>query len=223
MDRIADNFLNMTVWSRHWDELWHGFGLTALLATTIVLTGLVLGLALGLIRVGSIRPVQWTIVIFVDIFRAIPPLAILVVIYFALPFLGIKLSGFASAWLGLSLVLAAFVEEIIYGGLSAVEKGQWEAARSTGFGFVATLLIFIFPQALRMTVAPLTNRTIAISKNTALASVIAVPDILNIATSALSESANSTPLTMAALLYLMLFAPLVIFSRWLERRYPQRR
>ena len=84
-------------------------------------------------------------------------------------------------------------------------------------------MIIVFPQALRITVAPLTNRTIAVSKNTALGSVVAVPEVLNLATSALSESANSTPLTMAALLYLLLFAPLVIFSRWLERRYPQRR
>ena len=93
----------------------------------------------------------------------------------------------------------------------------------TLFGFVVALLVIVFPQALRMTVAPLTNRTIAIAKNTALGSVIAVPEILNIATSALNESANSTPLTMAALMYLMLFAPLVVCSRWLERRYPQRR
>ena len=213
----------MTVWSTYWDEIWSGFALTAWLAFTIVVSGLLLGLALGLVRVAAARPVQWAIILFADIFRAIPPLAILVVIYFALPYVGIRLSGFVSAWLGLGLVLAAFVEEIIYGGLSAVEKGQWEAARSTGFGFLFALLVIVFPQALRMTVAPLTNRTIAISKNTALGSVIAVPEILNIATSALNESANSTPLTMAALMYLMLFAPLVVCSRWLERRYPQRR
>ena len=223
MDRLADQFLNMTVWSTYWDEIWSGFALTAWLAFTIVVSGLLLGLALGLVRVAAGRPVQWAIVLFADIFRAIPPLAILVVIYFALPYVGIRFSGFVSAWLGLGLVLAAFVEEIIYGGLSAVEKGQWEAARSTGFGFLFALLVIVFPQALRMTVAPLTNRTIAISKNTALGSVIAVPEILNIATSALNESANSTPLTMAALMYLILFAPLVVCSRWLERRYPQRR
>jgi polar amino acid transport system permease protein len=222
MDRLVNQFLNMTVWWRHWDELWRGFSLTMWLAVIIVLTGLALGLALGLIRLASARPMQWAIIAFVDAFRAFPPLIILVVIYFALPFAGIRLSGFASAWIGLSLVLAAFVEEIIYGGLTSIDKGQWEAARSTGFGFAATLLIIIFPQALRITVAPLTNRAIAIVKNTALGSVIAVPEILNVAMSALSASANSTPLTMAALFYLMLFAPLVAFSRWLEYRFPQR-
>ena len=223
MDRLLDQFLNLKVWAQYWDELLFGLGLTALLALAIIISGLAFGLLLGLIRVASPRPVRLLIIVFADVFRAIPPLVVLVVFYFALPFLGIRLSGFACAWLGLALVLGAFAEESIYGGLIAIEKGQWEAARSTGFGFLATLVIIVFPQALRITVAPLTNRTIAVSKNTALGSVVAVPEVLNLATSALSESANSTPLTMTALLYLLLFAPLVICSRWLERRYPQRR
>jgi len=223
MDRLVNQFFNMTVWWRHWDELWRAFGLTIWLAVIVVLTGMAVGLALGLLRTAGFRPMQWAIIVFADALRAFPPLMILVVIYFALPFAGVKLSGFVSAWIGLSLVLAAFVEEIILGGLASIDKGQWEAARSTGLGFAATLLIIIFPQALRMTVAPLTNRAIAIVKNTALGSVIAVPEILNVAMSALSASANSTPLTMAALFYLLLFAPLVTFSRWLEYRFPQRR
>ena len=223
MERLLDQFLNLKVWAQYWNELLLGLGLTALLALAIIVSGLAFGLLLGLIRVASPRPVRLLIMVFADVFRAIPPLVVLVVFYFALPFLGIRLSGFACAWLGLALVLGAFAEESIYGGLLAIDKGQWEAARSTGFGFLATLVIIVFPQALRITVAPLTNRTIAVSKNTALGSVVAVPEVLNLATSALSESANSTPLTMAALLYLLLFAPLVIFSRWLERRYPQRR
>jgi polar amino acid transport system permease protein len=223
MDRLIDQFLNLKVWAHYWDELLFGLGLTALLALAIIVSGLAFGLLLGLIRVASPRPVRLLIIVFADVFRAVPPLVVLVVFYFALPFLGIRVSGFACAWLSLALVLGAFAEESIYGGLLAIEPGQWEAARSTGFGFLATLVIIVFPQALRITVAPLTNRTIAVSKNTALGSVVAVPEVLNLATSALSEAANSTPLTMAALLYLLLFAPLVIVSRWLERRYPPRR
>jgi polar amino acid transport system permease protein len=197
-------------------------GLTIELAVLILIYGLLLGAALALLRMASPLWIRLLIIIFADLFRALPPLVILVMIYFALPLVGIRVSGFVSAWLGLALVLAAFTEEILFGSLCSVSRGQWEAARSTGFGYTATLLIFIFPQALRVAVAPLTNRTIAIAKNTALGSVIAVPEILNVAMSALSFSANSTPLTMAALLYLLLFAPLVVLSRWIERRFPQR-
>lgn len=223
MDRLVDQFFNATIWQRHWDELLRAFALTVWLAILIVATGLALGVALALLRHAGARPVKWMVIAFADVFRAIPPLVILVVIYFALPFVGLRLGGFAAAWLGLSFVLAAFVEEIVHGGLAAVDRGQWEAGRSTGLGYSATLLLIAFPQALRMTAAPLTNRAIAIVKNTALGSVIAVPEILNAAMSALSVSANSTPLTAAALLYVVLFAPLVMLSRWLELRFPQRR
>lgn len=222
MDRFIDQFMNPIIWSRHWGEMLAAIGLTVHLTVLVLISGLLLGAVLALLRVALPFWLRLPIVLFADIFRALPPLVILVMIYFALPLAGIRISGFDSAWLGLSLVLAAFTEEILYGSLRSVARGQWEAARSTGFGFVSTLLIFIFPQALRIAVAPLTNRTIAIAKNTALGSVIAVPEILNVAMSALSFSANSTPLTMAALLYLLLFAPLVVLSRWIERRFPQR-
>ncbi len=222
MDRFADQFINPAIWARHWGEMVGAIGLTVHLTVLVLVSGLLLGAVLALLRVAVPFWLRLPIILFADLFRALPPLVILVMIYFALPLLGVRVSGFDSAWLGLTLVLAAFTEEILYGSLRSVSRGQWEAARSTGFGFIATLLIFIFPQALRIAVAPLTNRTIAIAKNTALGSVIAVPEILNVAMSALSFSANSTPLTMAALLYLLLFAPLVVLSRWIERRFPQR-
>ncbi len=223
MDRFTNQFLNVAVWSQYWSNLLQAFELTVLLAVLITVSGLLLGFILGLIRVAAPAPVRWVVIVFADVFRALPPLMILVTIYFALPFAGVQLSGFSSAWIGLSLVLAAFVEEAIYGCLVAVGKGQWEAARATGFGLGMSLLVIIFPQAVRMAIAPLTNRTVAVVKNTALGSVIAVPEILNVAMSALSDAANSTPLTMAALLYLVLFAPFVVLSRWLETRFPQRR
>ena len=159
------------------------------------------------------------IVVFVDIFRAIPPLVLMVLFYFALPLVGLEFSGFVSAWLCLSLVLAAFAEEIYWAGITSVPKGQWEAARSTGLSHVTTLVFVIIPQAVRMTIPPLTNRTITITKNTALASVVAVEEMLNVAQTAQAYSANTSPLTLAALGYLLIFFPLTLFTRWVERRY----
>ena len=81
----------------------------------------------------------------------------------------------------------------------------------------------MLPQAVRLTVPPLTNRTIAITKNTALGTVIGVPEILNQATTAESFSLNATPLMMGAIAYLVLFVPVVIFGRYLETRFAWRR
>ena len=99
---------------------------------------------------------------------------------------GLSIPSFAVLWLVLSLVLAAFAEEIFWAGILSVPKGQWEAARSTGFSFLGTLGYIVLPQAVRLTVPPITNRTVAITKNTALGTVIGVPEILNQATTAQS-------------------------------------
>jgi polar amino acid transport system permease protein len=104
-----------------------------------------------------------------------------------------------------------------------VPKGQWEAARSTGLGFGDTLRLVVLPQALRITIPPLTNRTIAITKNTALASVVAVPEILGAAQAGVSFGFNPTPLTLGALAYLVLFLPVVVLGRWIETRFAWKR
>jgi polar amino acid transport system permease protein len=156
-------------------------------------------------------------------FRALPPLVLVLLVYFGLPNVGINLPSGAVLWLVLSLVLGAFAEEIFWAGILSVRKGQWEAARSTGLGFAQTLAYVILPQAIRLTVPPLTNRAIAITKNTALGSVIGVPEILNVATTTESFIGNATPLTMGALAYVALFIPVVLFGRWLETRFAWRR
>ena len=163
------------------------------------------------------------IVVFVDVFRALPPLVLMLLVYFGLPNVGINLPSFAVLWLVLSLVLAAFAEEIFWAGILSIPKGQWEAARSTGLSFLGTLAYVVLPQAIRLTVPPLTNRTIAITKNTALGTVIGVGEILNQATTAQSFSGNATPLMMGAIAYVILFIPVVVLGRFLETRFAWRR
>jgi len=193
------------------------------IAGAVVVTGTLLGLVLAIVRTFRMLPVNALIVIFVDAFRALPPLVLILLVYFGLPNIGLNLPSFAVLWLVLSLVLAAFAEEIFWAGILSIPKGQWEAARSTGLGFLATLTYIVLPQAIRLTVPPLTNRTIAITKNTALGTVIGVGEILNQATTAQSFSGNATPLMMGAIAYAILFIPVVLFGRFLETRFAWRR
>ena len=220
-DRFVETFLNAKV--MYWPDIVDGLWVTIGLAAAVVVTGLVAGLGLALLRSMGWRVVNWGIVFVVDLFRALPPLVIIVLIYFGLPSLDVVPSGFVSTWASLSLVLMAFSEEIFWAGLTAVAKGQWEAARSTGLGFGQTLLWVVLPQALRITIPPLTNRTIAITKGTALGSVVAVTEILGQASSAVSNSYNPSPLTLGAAAYLVLFIPVVAFGRWVETRFAWRR
>ncbi len=216
---FLDAFLNPAVIDRYLPDILKGMVVTVEVALAVVATGIALGLALAALRSFRVRAVNAAIVLFVDVFRALPPLVVILIVYFGLPSVGITLSGFAVLWLVLSLVLAAFAEEIFWSGILSIRKGQWEAARSTGLTFVQTLVWVILPQAVRMTVPPLTNRTIAITKNSALGAVIGVPEILMQAQTAQSFSGNATPLLLGAIAYIVLFVPVVALGRWLETRF----
>jgi len=220
---FVDTFFKWALIERYLPAILAGMAVTVEIAAAVVITGIGLGLALALLRTLRIPPLSALIVIFVDMFRALPPLVLLLIVYFGLPNVGINLPSFAVLWLVLAFVLAAFVEEIFWAGILSVPKGQWEAARSTGIGFLGTLAYIVLPQAVRLTVAPITNRTLAITKNTALGTVIGVSEILNQATTAQSFSGNATPLTMGAIAYVILFLPVVALGRFLETRFAWRR
>lgn len=222
-DRFLDTFFKADLIIATLPKIISGMGMTLLIAGLVVVTGILLGLVLAGLRSYRIMPVTVAIIIFADILRAMPPLVLVLIVYFGLPNVGITLSGFAVLWLVLSLVLAAFAEEIFWAGIISIRKGQWEAARATGLTYTATLLYVILPQAVRLTVPPLTNRTIAITKNTALGTVIGVPEILNQATTAVSFSGNATPLMMGAVAYLIIFIPVVLLGRMIETRFSWKR
>ena len=217
-ERFVETFFNAKVMTKYLPDIAYGMLITVELAALVIVTGLIAGLALALLRSLGFRPVNLLIVFIVDLFRALPPLVIIVFIYFGLPALELSPSGFVSTWLSLSLVLMAFAEEIFWAGITSIHKGQWEAARSTGLSYGQTLLNVVLPQALRLTIPPLTNRTIAITKGTALGSVVAVSEILGMASSAVSNSYNPSPLTLGAAAYVILFFPMVVLGRWLETR-----
>jgi polar amino acid transport system permease protein len=221
--RFLDTFFNREVIERYLPAILKGVVVTIEIAAAVIVTGILLGLALAIVRAFRLLPVNVLIVIFVDAFRALPPLVLVLLVYFGLPNIGINLPSFAVLWLVLALVLAAFAEEIFWAGILSIPKGQWEAARSTGLGFLGALAYIVLPQAVRLTVPPLTNRTIAITKNTALGTVIGVGEILNQATTAQSFSGNATPLMMGAIAYVILFIPVVAFGRFLETRFAWRR
>ena len=157
-DRFVETFFNAKVMAKYLPDILSGMVVTIELALLIVVTGLAAGLALALLRSLGIRPLNWLIIFIVDLFRSLPPLVIIVLMYFGLPYAGPSPSGFVSTWLSLALVLMAFSEEIFWAGITSIHRGQWEASRSTGLSYGQTLFNVILPQAFRLTIPPLTNR-----------------------------------------------------------------
>lgn len=220
---LIDTFFNWPILLRSFPILLRGLGNTLLLGASSIVLGCLAGLFICLLRLYAPKAIRRLAVIYIDVFRALPVLILLVLVYYALPFVGIRLSSFAAACLTLSMVLAAFTAEVCRAGIENIPKGQFEAAAALGLPFPITLYKVILPQAVRVVVPPLTSNCVSVFKDTALASVVAMPDLLKQATDAQALMANPTPLIGAAIIYLAFLWPMVRFVNHLEERSNRQR
>lgn len=215
---LIDTFFNVPVLVRTFPLLVSGLWVTIRIGITSILAGLALGLVLALCRLYAVRALRLLARVYIDFFRSIPLLVLLIVIYYALPFVGVRLSPFLSAVTALSLVSGAYAAEIYRAGIEAIPSGQFEAAKALGLRPWRTMREVILPQAVRIVIPPLTGNCINVLKDTALASVVAMPDLLKQATQAQALAANPSPLIGAALIYVALLWPLVVLVSRFERR-----
>lgn len=216
---ILDTFFNVPVLIRTYPMLLWGLWVTIKIGVVSILLGLALGLLLALVRLYAPRVFRTLARIYIDIMRSIPLLVLLIIIYYALPFLGVRLSPFMSAVAALSLVSGAYTAEIFRAGIEAIPRGQFEASGALGLSPRHMMTDVILPQAIRIVIPPLTNNCINVMKDTALASVVAMPDLLKQATQAQAVAANPSPLIGAAIIYIALLWPLVGMVSRLERRF----
>lgn len=215
---LIDTFFNLDVLLQALPLLLRGLVNTLLLGVCAIVFGTAAGVGVCLVRVYGPKPLRRLATGYIDILRAVPMLVVLILIYYALPFVGIRLSSFVSAALAMAIVLAAYTAEVLRAGLESIGKGQFEAAAALGIPFLVTLRKVILPQALRIVIPPQTSNCVSVFKDTSLASVVAMPDLLKQATDAQAMMANPTPLIGAALLYLAFLWPLVRLVAALERR-----
>ena len=215
---LVETFFNWEVFVSSFPLLLSGLRVTISLGAVSIVAGLVLGLAIALIRLYGVRPAQLVARLFIDLFRSIPILVLLIVVYYALPFVGLSLSPFMSAALSLTLVSAAYTAEIFRAGIEAVPRGQFEASFALGLNYRQMMRDVILPQAIRIMIPPLTGNCINVIKDTALASVVAMPDLIKQATQAQALEANPTPLIAAALMYIAILLPLVYLVGRLEKK-----
>jgi len=182
------------------------------------------GLVLALLRLSRFRPLRYLSGAYIDFFRGLPLLMLLVFVYYALPHVGVRLSPLVSRVLSLTLCYGAYSAEIFRAGIQAIHKGQLEAARSLGMTHAQAMRYVVLPQAVKLVIPPLTNEFIAMIKDTSLLSVIAVGELLFRAKEKMGVVANPTPLTVAAIIYVAFTIPLIRVAARLEtkRRRPRR-
>lgn len=193
---------------------------TILLSLISMILAISLGLVLALTRVYAPRPFSFLATTYIEVVRGTPLLIQLFFIYYALPSLGINLSPFTAAILGLGLNYAAYEAENYRAGLYSVPKGQMEAAVSLGMSRRQALKHIIIPQAIRLVIPPVTNDFISLLKDTSLVSVIAMAELTKryLELSATYYDYIGTGI-IVAIIYLIIGLPFVKLSKYLEKRF----
>jgi polar amino acid transport system permease protein len=197
-----------------------GAATTLELAVLSVGFGLAIGVMGGLMRVSGVRPVSALAFGYATLMRGVPLLVTLLFLYYGLPSAGLLLEAKLVAVIALSLTNGAYVTEIVRAGIQSVDRGQLRAARSLGMGWGLAMRRIVLPQAVRRVLPPIANEAITLLKNTALVSVIAIPDLLRAGTDIMTWQANTfSPFAGVALIYLAMTLPLVWAVGRLEAKW----
>jgi len=224
---LHENFANVPVAKGLFPTI-----ITVGLRNTVIYTlsgftaGLAGGLLIALMRLSSVPPYRWLASAYIEIFRGLPAVLIFIFVGTGVPlaFPGSNIPGgvYGSAALALGLISAAYMAETIRAGIQAVPKGQMEAARSLGMSYGRAMVSIVIPQAFRIVIPPLTNELVLLVKDSSLALFIGISleqrDLAKFGQDLAGEKANSTPIIMAGLCYLIVTIPLGYLARRLETR-----
>ena len=218
MDEFVSAFLNWDIVREASPILWRGLWQTLLLSVMVVPLGLIGGVMLALLSTAPSRPVRLLAAGWVDLFRAIPPLVLLVFLYAGLPFAGLDIGAWGAVAVGFFLNTGAYYGEVLRAGIGSVSPGQAEAARSTGLTQAQTMMHVVLPQAVRNVMPDLISNTVEVVKLTSIASVVALPELLFQARQAQNVTYNASPIVAAAVAYFLLLWPLVRLMSRLENK-----
>jgi polar amino acid transport system permease protein len=218
MEALLQQFFDFAIMARALPLVLTGLGQTVVLCLVVIPLGLIGGLLVALTSLAPSRTVRWTAAAAIDFFRAIPPLVLLIFVYAGLPFAGIRLSPLAAVAIAFLLNNSSYYGEIYRAGIESVGRGQWDAARSTGLKAYQALVYVVLPQAVRNVLPDLISNTVEVVKLTSLASVVALPELLYSADMARSITFNTSPIVLAAAIYLIMLWPIVRLVSRLERR-----
>lgn len=211
---LLDTFFHGPTLLKVWPLLAKGLWLTLKLAVVIIPLAAAIGLLIAVLYHQHWKWFNRFLILYIDFLRAFPPLVLLIFIYYGFPFLGVELGEFAATVLALVLNGSSYFAEIFRAGLESVPAGQDEAARSTGLNAGQAMAYVVVPQGVRNVLPDLASNTLEVAKQTSIASVVALQELLRSAQIAQGLTYNQTPLIAAALIYFCLLWPLVrVISR----------
>jgi polar amino acid transport system permease protein len=181
--------------------------------------GLLLAVPVAVARLAHFAPVRYAAISYIDLFRGIPPIALLFVIYFGIAQVFIAIPSLPAAIIGLGIVASAYIAEIYRAGVQSVAKGQWEASQAIGLSPSRAVRLVIVPQAILVVLPPTATFALGLLKDSALASIIGANEIAFRAHALTQRTgAGLVILSVAAGIYIALSVPLAVAVRWIDNR-----
>lgn len=207
--------------TNHWSEFLSGFWNTIVCSLIALFFSLILGVGFALLEVAPNKFGRAVAHVYIEIFRNIPLLVITMIFYLVVPQIWFKVSGFAAGTIGLTLYTSAFIAETVRAGINSVGDGQMEGARSNGMTYMQAMYHVIIPQALNKMIPSLLSQFVSLVKDTSLATIIVLPELLFHAQIIYSQ--NTTYLipmyVIIAIMYFIVCFSLSMIAKHLQSKY----
>ena len=216
---VGKQFFDFYGMTNYWHILFAALLVTLKIGLGCFILVPLIGITLAIFRSFNSPILTSFIIAYIDIFRSIPDIVLIVVVYFALPYIGIQLESVPAVIVALSLLYGAYASEIFRAGIQSIQKIQLEASQSLGMTSLQTMRLIILPQAIRVVIPPFTSLLVGILKSTAIASVAATPELLTRGQQLNSLLKTVTPLVSVSIIYLVVLFPLVVLSNEMEKRF----
>ena len=208
-------------------RLWGGLLVTLVITFAGIIGSVPIGIVLALGRRSSLPLVRWFCIVFIEVWRGVPLITVLFFATYMLPFFlpeTWKLDPLARVLIGVVLFAGAYMAEVIRGGLQAIPRGQYEAARALGLGYWKMMAFVILPQALKLVIPGMVNSFIALFKDTTLVLVVAIFDLLGQLRASFADPNWATPVTLftgfafAGMIYFAISFVISRYALYVERR-----
>jgi glutamate transport system permease protein len=215
--RRWEPFLQVSTWT----FLGQGLVVTLLVGGIALVASLAISVPLGMARTELRGPLGWLVTAWIELVRATPILAILVIVFLGGPRLGLRLEALQAATIGLIVYNSAVLAEIVRAGIASIPKGEVEAARSLGLGYTSTMRFVVLPQAVARMIPAIVSQLITLMKDTSLAFILGAQELVGYGRSLFNFYGNSVETyVVIAVIFFLICYPLSRLSRRLEAREP---
>lgn len=200
-------------------QFFSGFGYTLLASLIVLIASFIIGIGMAISQTSDNKLLSGFATAYIEVFRNIPLLIIVMFFYVVVPLSGIDISGFMSGVIGLSIYTSSFVADVVKSGITSIPSGQREAGLASGLSKNQVMFLIILPQALKLVLPPLGNQMINLVKNSSIFAMVAGLDLMYQGDLIVSETYNVFgTYIIVGIFYLIITVPISLMVKQLEER-----